>query len=123
MFAVPGSPLDPRSEGANALIRNGATLITCAADIIEGISPFTAKAAFERGVEEPAETAVFVQPSEADRSRLTEALGAAPVAVDELIAHTGLSAQKTLLLLLELDLAGRLERHSGGRVSLIFLDP
>ena len=51
-----------------------------------------------------------------------EALGPTPVSIDEIIAHTGLKTQEVLLILLELDLAGRLERHSGGSVALLFLD-
>ncbi len=57
-----------------------------------------------------------------DRQRVIEALGPTPVAIDEIINHTGVSASQIYLILLELDLAGRLQRHSGGGVSLIFLD-
>ena len=56
---------------------------------------------------------------EAERDRVVEALGPTPVSVDELIRHTGLHPAQVFMILLELDLAGRLERHAGGAVSLI----
>ena len=123
VFAVPGSPLDPRSEGTNGLIRNGAILITCAADVSEVLAPMIGRPPVPEGIEEPAREGDQVQPSDAARERVVEALGSTPVSVDEIIAHTGLKTQEVLLILLELDLAGRLERHSGGRVALLFLDP
>ncbi|TIT26443.1 MAG: DNA-protecting protein DprA, partial [Mesorhizobium sp.] len=55
-----------------------------------------------------------------DRAGVLEALGPTPVAVDEIIRHTGLSAAQVSMVLLELDLAGRIERHAGGNVSLVF---
>jgi DNA processing protein len=122
VFAVPGSPLDPRSEGANGLIRNGATLITGAADVTEALAPMIGGPTAPEGAEEPQQESDHVQPSDAARERVVEALGQTPVSIDEIIAHTGIRTQEVLLILLELDLAGRLERHSGGRVSLIFVD-
>jgi DNA processing protein len=123
VFAVPGSPLDPRSEGTNGLIRNGATLITCAADVMEAVGPLIGKQIHGGQAEEPSGEASYARPSESERDRIIEALGPTPVAIDELVAHTGLSVQQVFLVLLELDLAGRLERHSGGRASLLFTDP
>ena len=122
VFAVPGSPLDPRSEGTNGLIRNGATLITGAADILEALTPMIGRQPLNAGIEEPAHDDGQGDPTDGDREKLVEALGPTPVSVDELIAHTSLTTPQALLILLELDLAGRLERHSGGRVSLIFMD-
>ena len=120
VFSVPGSPLDPRSEGANGLIRDGATLITSAKDVIEAIAPLIGKSVPQEGYDEPAKDGAFVMPTNSERDKVLDALGSAPILVDELIAHTGLTPQNILLILLELDLAGRLERHSGGRVSLLF---
>jgi DNA processing protein len=57
-------------------------------------------------------------PNESDRARITDALGPTPVEIDDIIRHTGLSASAVYLVLLELDLAGRLHRHAGGLVSL-----
>jgi DNA processing protein len=122
VFAVPGSPLDPRSEGTNGLIRNGATLITCAADVAEALAPMIGRTVAPEGMEEPQQESGQAQPSDNDREKVLEALGPTPVTIDEIIAHTGVSTPEVLLILLELDLAGRLERHSGGRASLIFMD-
>jgi DNA processing protein len=123
VFAVPGSPLDPRSEGTNGLIRNGATLITGANDVLEAIGPLIGKPIQTEQAEEPGGEGGYAPPSESERSRVVDALGHTPVAIDEIIAHAALSVQQVFLILLELDLAGRLERHSGGRVSLLFADP
>lgn len=122
VFAVPGSPLDPRSEGANGLIKDGATLITGASDVIEAMAPLTRMDLFSpQQVSEPIveeERDMALPPSESDRDAVVTALGPAPVEIDDLIRHTGLSAQSVYLVLLELDLAGRLHRHAGGLVSL-----
>ena len=122
VFAVPGSPLDPRSEGTNGLIRNGATLITCAADVMEALAPMIGRPPMQEGVEEPQHKGGQAAPTDAAREKVVEALGPTPVSIDEVIAHTGVKTQEVLLILLELDLAGRLERHSGGRVALLFMD-
>ncbi len=124
VFAVPGSPLDPRCEGTNNLIKNGATLVTCADDILEALAPVT-KQNFKtaRTLDEPNyDHSAMTEATTSDRKRIIEALGPTPVAIDEIIAHTGVSPSQLYLILLELDLAGRLQRHSGGGVSLIFLD-
>jgi DNA processing protein len=119
VFAVPGSPLDPRAEGGNALIQQGARLITNAQDIIDilGSSDPARNALFDRDWEpdlhhdEP-------PPGEDDRSRLLSALGASPIDVDELVRQCGLTASATQMLLLELDLAGEIEWSSGQLVAL-----
>lgn len=116
VMAVPGSPLDPRAQGCNLLIREGATLVQNAADVIEQVRPIDA-----RMVRSPA--APFVggpaqDPSDGERRDLTGLLGPVPVAVDELIRQSGLAPAVVATVLLELELAGRLERHAGGRVSL-----
>lgn len=124
VFAVPGSPLDPRCEGTNNLIKNGATLVTSADDILEALAPVT-RQSFKtaRTLEEPSyDHMTMVEASSSDRQRIIEALGPTPVAIDEIIAYTGVSPSQIYLILLELDLAGRLQRHSGGGVSLIFLN-
>ena len=59
------------------------------------------------------------EPGATDRARVVEALGPSPVAVDEIMAHTGLHPAQIFMILLELELAGRLERHSGDAVSLL----
>jgi DNA processing protein len=125
VLAVPGSPLDPRAEGTNHLIRQGATLVTSAADIIEALSPMGGgepQLPFDAG-EEPAETyengpTADVEASEDARQRIVAALGPSPVEIDDIIRFTSLSSGVVQMVLLELDLAGRLERHGGNRVSL-----
>ncbi|MBC8131175.1 MAG: DNA-protecting protein DprA [Rhizobiaceae bacterium] len=119
VFAVPGSPLDPRAAGTNRLLKEGAIIVTEAADIVDALRPLDERMAPGRrlDVEEPAaerDEAV----SATERERIIEALGPTPVAVDDIIDHTGASPGAVQLTLLELDLAGRLERHSDGRVSL-----
>ncbi|MER9128235.1 DNA-processing protein DprA [Mesorhizobium sp. M0768] len=120
VFAVPGSPLDPRAAGANGLLKDGATLVTEAADITSAIAPLVgAWAPRTSPLEEPPDFSATPPPREDDRDRVVEALGPTPVAVDEIIRHTGLHPAQVFMVLLELDLAGRLERHPGGNVSLI----
>jgi DNA processing protein len=117
VMAVPGSPLDPRAQGCNALIREGATLVQSAADIVESISPISGAmlAAPSSGfVSAPVEADI----AEPERIRVIDLLGYAPVAVDELIRQAALPPAIVQTVLLELELAGRLERHAGGRVSL-----
>ncbi len=116
VMAVPGSPLDPRAQGCNLLIREGATLVQGVDDILEMIRPIDPRAVRSPvsgfGGEPP------VEPDEGERRRIAQLLGPVPVPVDELIRQCGLSGAAVQLVLLELELAGRLERHAGGRVSL-----
>ena len=116
VMAVPGSPLDQRAQGCNQLIREGATLVQNAAEVVEAIRPMAGRvqsghSPFEAGQE----------PTEADqdsRRNVEELLGPSPVPVDELVRLSGLPSGSVQLVLLELDLAGRLDRHAGGKVSL-----
>ncbi|WP_027486211.1 DNA-processing protein DprA [Allorhizobium undicola] len=122
VFAVPGSPLDPRCHGTNGLLKNGATITTEPRDVLEALSPLSNIDLFSPPqVEEPAyeESETWHEPpDENERSRVVNALGPTPVEVDDIIRHTGLSASAVYLVLLELDIAGRLHRHAGGLVSL-----
>ncbi|WP_048646298.1 DNA-processing protein DprA [Nitratireductor soli] len=123
VFAVPGSPLDPRAAGTNGLLKDGAILVTDADDILRAIAPLIgAPPPSMEEFDEPADLSATPPPSDAERDRIVEALGPTPVAVDEIIRHTGLHPAQVLTVLLELDLAGRLERHSGGAVSLLAPD-
>lgn len=119
VFAVPGSPLDQRSEGGNHLIQQGARLITGAEDIVDGLGHFDID---QRSLLEPEwlpETSPDEPyPSDSERARLMEALSVTPTPVDALIAATGLSVSSIQMLLLELDLAGRIEWSSGQLVAL-----
>jgi len=121
VFAVPGSPLDPRAEGGNALIQQGAKLITNAEDIIEslGSADPSRQALFDRQWEpEPDEiSGDFNAPDPSEAERLRNLLSTAPMEVDELLRQTGLSAAAMQMLLLELDLAGEIEWSSGQLVA------
>lgn len=122
IFAVPGSPLDPRSEGANSLIRQGAMLVTCAADVREGLAGrIEPVLPFGQGLLEP-DTAPGggpLEPDETLRAKVLTALGPTPVDLDELIRHSGAPSRAVHVILLELELAGRLERHRGNKISIL----
>lgn len=121
VFAVPGSPLDPRAAGTNGLLKDGATLVTHASDIIEQIAPQIGRPLpLIDSLEEPPDFSEATPPDDDDRARVLEALGSTPVSVDEIIGHTGLHPAQVFMVLLELDLAGRLERHPGNMVSILF---
>jgi len=122
VFAVPGSPLDPRAAGSNDLLKQGATLVTEARDVIDHLAPLLTRPSHPPRAEEPPppDFAATPPPDDDDRARVAEALGPTPVGIDEIIRHTRLHPAQVFMILLELDLAGRLERHAGGGVSLIF---
>ncbi|MDE8654387.1 DNA-processing protein DprA [Novosphingobium album (ex Liu et al. 2023)] len=117
VMAVPGSPLDPRSHGCNQLIRDGAVLVQSAADVIELLSGFdgTPRSTFREAA--PAYLAAD-EPLADEPADITGLLTTAPVAIDELIRQSGQGAAAVQLALLELEIAGGLVRHAGGRVSL-----
>jgi DNA processing protein len=112
VMAVPGSPLDPRAQGCNGLIRDGATLVQNAADVMEAVGPARPRFASPR----PA----FEHPvnDEAPLGDVEALLGPSPVPIDEVIRLSGASPGAVQMALLELDLAGRLDRHAGAKVSL-----
>ncbi len=116
VMAIPGSPLDPRARGCNALIREGATLVETAGDVIEALTTVSGGLRQER-LPFDAGPSRLEEPGEGERRALADLLGPVPVAVDELIRQSGLSAAQVAGVLLELELAGRLERHAGNRVS------
>lgn len=122
VFAVPGSPLDPRSRGCNQLIKDGAIMTESAGDILQGIAHLRGQALQET---EPPE---FAAPKAAEpvsdselgsaRALILEKLGITPVSVDELIEQCQISASAALTVILELELAGRLKRSGGNKVAL-----
>ncbi len=118
VMAVPGHPLDPRAEGPNALIKDGAALVRNAEDVLDAL---TAAEMFGEtpapgGFSEPDATPYGLD--DAARRQVTEALGPVPVTIDEIIRVTGLSVRAVTVVLTELDLAGRLEREGRHRVAL-----
>ncbi len=145
VFAVPGSPLDPRAEGTNDLIREGATLCAGVEHVTAVLEPLVAAGPRLDGIEEPqhlvdaeelwdeldlpeiarapvgsvSPDAGFVEePGEAGAG-LIELLGPSPVAIDNLVRQSGLPIRTVQMTLLELEIAGRLERHGGNAVSLL----
>lgn len=114
VMAIPGSPLDSRSQGCNQLIREGAILVQSPEDVIELLVGFDgqARSTFRESAQGYASD---LADEPADIAGL---LGLAPVAVDEIIRQSGASAGAVQMALLELELVGRLQRHAAGRVSL-----
>ena len=117
VFAVPGSPLDPRCEGCNRLIRDGATLLLSAQDVLDRLNE----------TYRPIQSALFepdeppIEPfniEDDDRDRILELLSPTPVDADDLIRVSGLPSGIVAGFLLELSLAGRITRHPNGAVSL-----
>lgn len=121
VFAVPGAPGDPRAQGTNGLIRQGAVLTESAADVVAQLAAFGATR-----IEEPPTAFVPGDMVNADqeagelaaaRKIILENLGLTPLPVDEIIRSCQFSPAVVLTVLLELELAGRLERHPGNQVS------
>jgi len=119
VFAVPGSPLDPRAEGSNSLLKQGAALVTEAADVI-GVLRRILGQPVEPAIEEPEQAEPGgLEPGADERARIVELLGPTPVLIDDLVRLSGSRPAVVRLVLLELELAGRLERHGGALVSLL----
>ena len=116
VFAVPGSPLDPRAAGTNGLIKQGATLITEASDVIQAVEPIMGRPLQLR---EEDDEPLAPDPAATNRDRIVSLLGPTPILLDDLIRMSDASAAVVRTVLLELELAGRLERHGGGLVSLL----
>ena len=124
VFAVPGSPLDPRSAGTNNLLKQGATLVTGTDDIVEALAPILGRPAKPPPVElassdDATTPAPLPDIGQTERAIVVDALGPSPVDIDELIRATGVATRIVHIVLLELDLAGRLQRHGRQLVSLI----
>lgn len=117
VMAIPGSPLDPRSRGCNQLIREGATLVQDSGEIAELIAPLD-----QRVPPAPSSQPVFdfvAEAGDGERNAIFELLGPNFAAVDELVRLSGMPSAQVQMVLLELELAGRLERGAGARVRLI----
>ncbi|MBS9720490.1 DNA-processing protein DprA [Tianweitania sp. BSSL-BM11] len=133
VFAVPGSPIDKQSAGSNGLLKDGATMVTEADDVLRAITPLIDQpmppisTPPRRNTPPPAATdedpALFESERDGlqddDQSRVLESLSSVPTDIDEIVRHTQLSTAQVQLVLLELQLAGRIERHSGNAVSLL----
>jgi len=122
VFAVPGAPSDPRAAGCNKLIKDGANLTQNVEDILEVLKPiFASPLAEPKPKAFQQKQAPLPDPQEIDKARadVQEMLSPAPVTVDELVRNCQFSPAAVSLVLLELELAGRLERHPGNRVSTL----
>ncbi len=121
VFAVPGSPLDPRSEGGNRLIRDGAILVGNSGDVLDSLGEMKQpRLPFHEMHEDGAPDGNRISHiDESERGQILSALGQAPIDPNELARFTGLPARIVNVVLLELELAGRVERHGGGKISLI----
>jgi DNA processing protein len=122
VMAVPGSPLDPRCRGANRLIRDGARLVEDFTQVLESLDGLTRPdLKFHESLKFSHQATEINTLSEADKVRddVLSLLGPSPVMVDELVRQCHCSPPVLGMILLELDLAGRLERHPGNRVSLL----
>jgi DNA processing protein len=118
VFAVPGSPLDPRAEGSNGLIKQGAVLVTDADDVLEVLRPIAERAPAPTA-EEPPEDMPPPELAPDARARIIALLGPTPVSIDDLIRLSGSPASIVQTTLLELELAGRLARQRGCLVALV----
>lgn len=122
VFAIPGSPSDPRAAGCNKLIKDGANLTQNGEDVLDVLRPILSSPLSEpKPLEFQQKSLPFPDEQELDKARaeIQEMLSPAPVTVDELVRNCQFSPATVSLVLLELELAGRLERHPGNRVSLI----
>jgi DNA processing protein len=152
VFSVPGSPLDPRAEGTNELIRDGATICTKADDVLSELAPMREgrRPSGFREADDPSEplwgelplcgvdpastphiaqdakfdekaasTLESSDEAEATRTRILALLGPSPTSLDDLARAAEASIRDVRIVLLELDLAGRLEYSGGDRVALI----
>ncbi len=126
VYAVPGHPFDPRAQGSNHLIREGATLVRGAEDILEAIRSFGGQGLREPKQPEPRFPGPVQDTMSGDTERPENAadiifghLSFTPLAVDELIRTCHLSISVVQMALLEMELAGRVKRYPGNRVSLV----
>lgn len=121
VLAVPGSPLDPRAQGTNALIKQGASLVQSADEVIEIMNDLPASEARMPDPDLFSAALPDASPSDLDRARaaLVECLSPTATPVDELIRASQLSAPLVQMVLVELELAGKVERQPGNRVALI----
>ena len=122
VFAVPGSPLDPRARGPNDLIRQGATLVESADDVKGALAGMLRRPLAEgKPLDFKAPAPEVPSPGELDKARaaIEKSLGPAPLLVDEIVRNDHFSPAVVSMVLLEMELAGRIERHPGNQVSLV----
>ena len=116
VFAVPGSPLDPRAQGTNNLLKQGATPVTEAADVIDMLQPILGRSPDPSPQSEHSGLADYAD-TEAVAADVIALLGPAPITIDDLIRASGATPAVVRMALLELEIAGKLRREPGGLVS------
>jgi DNA processing protein len=117
VFAVPGSPLDPRAEGTNSLIKQGATPVTEASDVIGVLEPILGRPLTPPP--EPSAAGLAERPpSDVGGADVAALLSMTPVSIDDLVRLSGAAPGVVRTILLELEIAGKLRRDAGGRVAL-----
>ena len=120
VFAVPGSPIDPRAEGTNGLLKQGASLVTEAADVLSVVQPILGNRSGMLAREPDGPDPAFAgEAEEGVRSRIVSLLGPAPVGLDDLVRLSNATPAAVRIVLLELELAGRIERQPGGLVAIV----
>lgn len=119
VFAVPGSPFDPRCKGTNGLLREGAILVEKAEDITNILSQ-SKQSSFLDESEHSYDAGPPISPDENDvkmgREILLNKLGTTPIEIDSLLDHCDLTPNIGLSAILELELAGKIEREAGGKI-------
>jgi DNA processing protein len=130
VLAVPGHPIDARAGGCNMLIRDGATLVRDAADVIEALGAISAPAPQRAATAPRGEIIAPVIPATRPAARplreaaalhglILDRLGPSPLAVDQLRRDVDASEAEVAPVLLDLELDGRIRRHAGGLVSRV----
>jgi DNA processing protein len=122
VFAVPGSPFDPRAEGTNRLIGDGAHLLTRSQQVLDALLPMRQSSPPRAPEPYPSRAPVATEIETPARQAILALLSPAPTDIDDLIRESGVPAQMVLGILLELELAGRLVRHGRQLVSLVQTD-
>ncbi|MFO1069072.1 MAG: DNA-processing protein DprA [Geminicoccaceae bacterium] len=119
VMAVPGTPLDPRHKGTNQLLRDGASMVESAADVLAVLVPLMTSARRPAEARVPQKPPPATQPPAAGdlAARVEACLGPEPMPLDELVRQCGGNAAEVLDALVDLELGGRIERHPGNRVA------
>jgi len=116
VFAVPGHPFDARASGCNMMIRDGATLIRNAADVIDSLAPLS-------------DTPPKPEPAQPEPKRslrdtaklhatLLNQLSPTPVSEDQVIRDLGISAAQAGSLFVDMEIEGHIQRMPGGLIAL-----
>ena len=119
VFAVPGSPMDPRAEGTNKLIKDGANMLTSVDDVVEALRMALPPQTGFMLESETDNTMPHPEPDLNQRERIISLLSPAAIELDDLIRESGFSTDHVLAIILELEISGRARRQAGGRVSLV----